>query len=590
MRKRMAALCLTCCMAMGSLSAFSACGNVGPYNVTYDLNFGTGNIKSYVVEGGSILYNAELSREGYDFGGWYTDSECTKEYDFTSGISKDITLYAKWTPVAARCVVTFDFNYGANKKETVAIAKNDTIGQSAPSSPRIGKKVVGWYRDEECTNEWNTQNSPVTESMTLYAKYEADRSVKVDENGDLMFENVEVNFYIGTDFGMKKALDDLVATFNAEHEGSIKVNTSTNVSAQADFSLRFQQVPAVNKTAAEEYYLIEDVYDLAGLTYNESDYYERATRDSHIGGVSYTVLIAAGVPFFVYNKSLMQRYSNGSMPSNYSELLALAQTAYKGELAGKANFKSLITTDFWAYKEAPSYAAFLQSGADYYFAENGHYKNLWDDADTCADAYTAFTNTYNLFGAAGSAHGGLVSSGNDASVINQVSSGNALMGMVCFPGYYASVAGNASLGVLPLSGLFTDKAGDTAALIPVHSVGFQFYRARSVTNTQLAAAAIVADYISKHSAAIGSAGWYPIRKEATESDEFQKSENAVVKLLKSVGQPENFSSFEGYELGKTIFNTYAAESVIVPVLHSNGALLDEQFKRLKLLIQSAIVN
>ena len=40
-------------------------------------------------------------KEGYDFGGWYTDAGCTKAYDFDSAVSGDITLYAKWTRTGA---------------------------------------------------------------------------------------------------------------------------------------------------------------------------------------------------------------------------------------------------------------------------------------------------------------------------------------------------------------------------------------------------------------------------------------------------------------------------------------------------------
>lgn len=36
-------------------------------------------------------------REGYVFGGWFTDDECTQAYDWSSTVPEHITLYAKWT-------------------------------------------------------------------------------------------------------------------------------------------------------------------------------------------------------------------------------------------------------------------------------------------------------------------------------------------------------------------------------------------------------------------------------------------------------------------------------------------------------------
>lgn len=35
--------------------------------------------------------------KGYTFGGWFTDAACTKAYDFSSPVTADLTLYAKWT-------------------------------------------------------------------------------------------------------------------------------------------------------------------------------------------------------------------------------------------------------------------------------------------------------------------------------------------------------------------------------------------------------------------------------------------------------------------------------------------------------------
>lgn len=35
--------------------------------------------------------------KGYTFGGWYTDEACTQAYDFSTPVTTDLTLYAKWT-------------------------------------------------------------------------------------------------------------------------------------------------------------------------------------------------------------------------------------------------------------------------------------------------------------------------------------------------------------------------------------------------------------------------------------------------------------------------------------------------------------
>ena len=56
------------------------------------------------VEEQRVLYNKTAVKpyvsdvDGYLFAGWYTDAACTKEYDFNTPVTKDITLYAKWIP------------------------------------------------------------------------------------------------------------------------------------------------------------------------------------------------------------------------------------------------------------------------------------------------------------------------------------------------------------------------------------------------------------------------------------------------------------------------------------------------------------
>ena len=41
------------------------------------------------------------TKDGYKFGGWYLDEECTKKVEGTMTIEKDTTLYAKWIPTGA---------------------------------------------------------------------------------------------------------------------------------------------------------------------------------------------------------------------------------------------------------------------------------------------------------------------------------------------------------------------------------------------------------------------------------------------------------------------------------------------------------
>lgn len=72
-----------------------------PWIVTFDLNYdGCTNITQSVINGTQAEEpNTVPVRDGYVFAGWYTDTGCIDKYDFSTDVTEDITLYAKWTEV-----------------------------------------------------------------------------------------------------------------------------------------------------------------------------------------------------------------------------------------------------------------------------------------------------------------------------------------------------------------------------------------------------------------------------------------------------------------------------------------------------------
>ena len=70
---------------------------VNTYTVTFNTDGGS------AVDSQTVNYNStattptEPTKEGYTFAGWYTDADCSTEYNFTASVTGNITLYAKWT-------------------------------------------------------------------------------------------------------------------------------------------------------------------------------------------------------------------------------------------------------------------------------------------------------------------------------------------------------------------------------------------------------------------------------------------------------------------------------------------------------------
>lgn len=71
-------------------------GGIVRYTVKFDAN-GAGIVNSQrVAKGGTAAKPDEIKKDGYTFGGWYLDTALTEEYDFSTKVTSNITLYAKW--------------------------------------------------------------------------------------------------------------------------------------------------------------------------------------------------------------------------------------------------------------------------------------------------------------------------------------------------------------------------------------------------------------------------------------------------------------------------------------------------------------
>lgn len=85
----------------GKLFAVKGNGQrVKRYTVTFDANGKDAAIpdSQRVKEGRAATEPSTKPQcKGYTFGGWFTDAACTKAYDFSSPVTADLTLYAKWT-------------------------------------------------------------------------------------------------------------------------------------------------------------------------------------------------------------------------------------------------------------------------------------------------------------------------------------------------------------------------------------------------------------------------------------------------------------------------------------------------------------
>ena len=143
------------------------------YTVTFDVNGGKETISPQTVETGMTANRpTDPTRDGHDFKGWQTADG--KAYDFTTPVTKDLTLTAQWEkqtpPAPVTHTVTFDVNGG---KETISpITVNDGATVTMPANPtRDGYAFTGWYQGDTKYDA----TKPVTADITLTARWEENK-------------------------------------------------------------------------------------------------------------------------------------------------------------------------------------------------------------------------------------------------------------------------------------------------------------------------------------------------------------------------------------------------------------------------------
>ena len=565
MSKKIKIISLILCIMMAfSVISFAACSNSGErVNVVYHLNYEGAEDRTVQVYTGTSALDWKAPREGFKLEGWYSDANCKNKYDFSRRIKKDTNLYAAWKVYEGRALVMFDYNYpGCRLGVTASVERDEIIEEKyiPADASRKGMKQTGWYKDAAATQKWDFATDKPNGDITLYAGYEHSDTIRRDTEGNPIYENVQVNVWLSGNGMDTEIYQKIAEQFNKEYEGKISVNATEALSDQGTFSLRSQNTPekSVNENT---YYSVNDIYAMAGIELDYGDWYEGALKDSIYNRAMTSVPMFANVPYLVYNKELLQKYNDGVLPTNYTEFSALLKKAYEGE--NSTEFTSMHTNLEWSFKEGPAHTAFLQNGAEYYSYSDGFYLNNW--ANNRDNALTALKNTYSLFSHNSSLHCG--NSGNIAEPVKRVIAGTSLFGLVTWikdsDGVSRNVINNSSvIGAVPLSGLFTDADTPEAARIPVNTFGLAFYKAQNCSDTQLAAAAVFADYCSKHSYMFTEKGWAPVRKSAYDAE---KMDDFYKDLILTIGKPENFYTYDGYKNGKQIYNKIASETYFIPL-------------------------
>ena len=145
------------------------------------------------VEGTAISAPTAPTKEHYTFAGWYNDVALTKEYTFAKQPEEDITLYAKWTPVAYEIeyVLYGGINH-TNNPHTYTV--EDKFELFAPS--KTGHTFIGWFTDAEFTSVVVTEIQAGTSGkIQLYAHYSINEyTIRFESNGGTRVAPITQNY------------------------------------------------------------------------------------------------------------------------------------------------------------------------------------------------------------------------------------------------------------------------------------------------------------------------------------------------------------------------------------------------------------
>lgn len=145
--------------------------------VTFHYNYGDKDIylTNTVVNGGTVKEPKDPARSGYQFVAWYSDSDCTKKFDFNVPIIKDVTVYAKWrmisggggssTPPSDIQITIQGPEYDEDMNRIVTQDQKITLTGTAVSSKTISRVTVTYAGYDK-----PTQSAQVTGSEAWSAE------------------------------------------------------------------------------------------------------------------------------------------------------------------------------------------------------------------------------------------------------------------------------------------------------------------------------------------------------------------------------------------------------------------------------------
>lgn len=150
--------------------------DINKYTVQFVSDYGS--FADQPIEHGGTIDTGKLTIpevEGFTFDGWYADEAHNTKFDFSTPITGDTKVYAKWT--ANDYEVSFITEHG--KTPTSQNVKFNGTASDPGKLTAEGYTFGGWYADEAHKTKFDF-STPITSDTKVYAKWEKNAPVLPD--------------------------------------------------------------------------------------------------------------------------------------------------------------------------------------------------------------------------------------------------------------------------------------------------------------------------------------------------------------------------------------------------------------------------
>lgn len=146
--------------------------NVTTHTVTYDVQGGTPQIEPQIVAHGTtvLIPVHEPMKTGYQFVGWFLDTNRQTPVTQDTLVTADMTIYAGYIALDSLATVTFVTN-GANESfPAIQVNKGDFL-PAIQTPTKTGYRFDGWYLEASLDTPVQIELTQIYQDTTLYAKW-----------------------------------------------------------------------------------------------------------------------------------------------------------------------------------------------------------------------------------------------------------------------------------------------------------------------------------------------------------------------------------------------------------------------------------